>query len=197
MGALELLAAPAAGICGSRKATAVGLGAARASGQEISAHGLTVVSGYAKGVDTEAHLGALEYGGTTVLVLAEGIGHFRVKRDVSGEFDLDRTLVVSQFHPEQPWAAHAAMTRNHLIFGLGMALIVIEAGERGGTLAAGQEALKRGRPVLVVDFGEGTAGNRLLLHGGARSVTSRPELGETLGIVKNRTMNQPEQGELL
>lgn len=198
IGAVDLLTTPGVGICGSRKATPLGLNSARVCGHEISANSMTTISGYAKGVDTEAHLGALERSGSTVLVLAEGIDHFRIKRDVTQHFAPDRVLVVSQFHPHQPWAAHAAMTRNHLIFNLGIALVVIEAGERGGTLAAGQEALKRGQPVLVLDLGENSSpGNKILLHAGARAISSREELRDALSTIKDKVTNGPEQGELL
>jgi DNA processing protein len=193
-GDLSLLTAAGAGMCGSRKATPLGLKAARACGEEVSARGLTVVSGYAKGVDTETHLAALDRGGTTVIVLAEGINHFRVKREFIKSFDPQRVLVVSQFHPAQAWASYGAMARNHVIFGLGRALVVIEAGEKGGTLAAGRDALKRGRPVFVLNFGEETPpGNRLLIDAGARAVSSRYDLGQALDAVDRG----PEQGVLL
>lgn len=131
LGDLHLLNAAAAGMCGSRKASPLGLKAARACGEEVSARGLTVVSGYAKGVDTETHLAELDHGGTTVIVLAEGMNHFRVKRDFLKSYDQQRILVVSQFHPAQTWASYAAMARNHVILGLGRALVVIEAGGQG------------------------------------------------------------------
>ncbi|OCB50837.1 hypothetical protein A5722_32370 [Mycobacterium vulneris] len=193
-GSLGLLSATGAGMCGSRNATALGLKAARACGEEVSARGLTVISGYAKGVDTETHLAALDQGGTTVIVLAEGINRFRVKRDFSRSFDHNRVLVVSQFHPAQTWASYGAMARNHVIFGLGRALVVVEAGEKGGTLAAGRDALKRGRPVFVLSFDEHTPpGNRMLIDSGARSVKSRYELGQALDALGE----EPEQGTLM
>jgi DNA processing protein len=75
----ELLGMAAFGICGSRDATKKGLTAARACGEEITRHGLVVVSGYARGVDTEAHVAALDAGGRTVMVLPEGITRFKAK----------------------------------------------------------------------------------------------------------------------
>ncbi|MFL0243233.1 DNA-processing protein DprA [Mycobacterium sp. SMC-18] len=193
-GDLDLLTTPSAGMCGSRRATPLGLKAARACGEEVSARGLAVVSGYAKGVDTETHLAALDRGGTTVIVLAEGINRFRIKRDFTKAYDPQRILVVSQFHPAQAWASYAAMARNHVIFGLGRALVVIEAGDKGGTLAAGRDALKRARPVFVLNFGDETpAGNRLLIEAGARPVRSREELGQALDALGE----EPQQGLLL
>jgi DNA processing protein len=194
LGNLDLLTASSAGMCGSRGASDLGLKAARACGEEVSDRNLTVVSGYAKGVDTQTHLAALDRGGTTIIVLAEGINKFRVKRDFTDSFDPQRVLVVSQFHPAQTWAAYAAMARNHVIFGLGRALVVIEAGDRGGTLAAGRDALKRRRPVFVLNFGADTPpGNRMLIDAGARPISSRLELGAAL----DKLGDEPQQGTLL
>lgn len=177
----KLLSWPGIGMCGSRNVSELGLKAAKACGYEVSGRGFTIVSGYAKGVDTETHLAALTSGGSTVIVLAEGMDHFRVKKSFNGVLDLERTLVVSQFPPTQPWTAYGAMARNKLIYGLGHALVVIEAGERGGTLAAGEGALRMGRPVFVLNFGDETApGNLKLLRSGGRAVTSRERLGSAL-----------------
>jgi DNA processing protein len=195
-GDINMLHEHGLGMCGSRAVTELGLRAASACGEEVSDRGLVVVSGYAKGVDTEAHLAALRAGGRTVIVLAEGFDHFRVKRVFAKDFDPKRVLVVSQFPPSQPWTAHGAMARNAIIYGLGQALVVIEAGERGGTLAAGEGALRLGRPVFVLDFGDDTpVGNKLLLAAGGRSVRSRAELGEAIASLA-RTTETPVQVQL-
>jgi DNA processing protein len=118
----------------------------------------------------------------------------RIKREFKNSFDAQRILVVSQFHPAQTWASYAAMARNHVIFGLGRALVVIEAGEKGGTLAAGREALKLGRPVFALSFDKGTPlGNRMLIEAGARPVSSRHELGQALDALGE----DPQQGVLM
>jgi DNA processing protein len=180
-GNAQLLSAEGIGMCGSRAVSEMGMNAAIACGEEVSSRGLSVISGYAKGVDTATHLAALRSGGSTVIVLAEGFDHFRVKKVFSDHFDLERLLVLSQFPPGQPWHAHAAMARNKVIFGMGRALVVVEAGERGGTLAAGEGAIRMGRPVLVLNFGKDTpAGNRLLLNKGGYPVDSREALGRIL-----------------
>ena len=107
----DLLRRPGLGMCGSRHASARGIAAAQTCGTEVADHGLIVISGYARGVDTETHLAALETGGSTAIVLAEGIMHFRQKRSFDGvDFDPSRIVVLSQFPPGQAWNVGAAMT---------------------------------------------------------------------------------------
>lgn len=164
-------------VCGSRSATSAGLHASRASAEVLAKRNIQVVSGYARGVDMAAHIGALAAGGSTTIVLAEGIDRFRVRQ---GEFarvwDEDRALVISQFAPSMTWRAASAMARNSVISGLGRALLVVEARETGGTIAAGVGALKKSLPVLVLEAGTDAPGNRVLLDRGATAVSSRAEL---------------------
>lgn len=182
-GPISLLSGPAVGVCGSRNASSEGLHAARACGEDAARLGITVVSGYAKGVDTESHLAALTSAGATIAVLAEGIDHFSLKpayRELP-ETTRRRLVVVSQFPPAQRWSAGAAMTRNQVIVGLSHALIVVEAGETGGTLRAGQTALQGKRPLFVLGFANGTPqGNEKLLAAGGRAVTDRAALHREL-----------------
>lgn len=181
-GNLDLLAAPGVGLCGSRRVSDRGLEAARLCGEEVARRHLHVISGYAKGVDTETHLAALRAGAGTVIVLAEGILGFRRKRAFSAvPFDASRVLALSQFPPRQRWNPGAAMTRNGVIAALGRALLVVEAAERGGTLNAGEQGLALGRPVLALEFsGETPAGNRRLFGLGARALRTRRDLGKEL-----------------
>lgn len=184
-GNFGLAESPAVGMCGSRHASDQGLEAARACGREVARHGLTVVSGYAKGVDMETHLGALEADGRTIIVLAEGMLHYRKKKALQevGAQD-DHLLVVSQFPPGQTWNAGAAMTRNGVIAGLGRALVVIEAKDKGGTLDAGMQALRMRRPVLALEFSTGApAGNAMLFTKGARRIANLGELTRALDAV--------------
>lgn len=183
-------------MCGSRHATSEGLHAARVCGETVAKRGFQVVSGYARGVDMAAHTGALAVGGSTTIVLAEGIERFRVRQ---GEFarvwDSDRALVVSQFAPSTTWRASSAMARNSVISGLGRALVVVEARETGGTLAAGVGALKKSLPVLVLKAGMNAPGNRILLDRGATAVDGRAELEQFLRTQPRR--DGPAQMSLL
>lgn len=193
LGDPSLMDMPSVGMCGSRNVSEAGLQAARTCGDEVARRGLGIVSGYAKGVDMATHLSALESGGRTVVVLAEGLARFRVKREMREHFDPARVTVVSQFPPSQGWNVGAAMTRNAVIAGLSKALVVIEAGAKGGTLDAGRQALRMPRPVLALEFStvETPAGNRQLIAEGAQAVRSAPELGRLL----DRITDEPTSGE--
>ncbi|MGQ0774312.1 MAG: DNA-processing protein DprA [Pseudonocardiales bacterium] len=183
------------GMCGSRKASVQGLLAARACGDEIARVGVTVVSGYAHGVDAETHRSALIAGGRTVAVLPEGIAKFR-RHDWHGGAEPDQLTAVSQFSPTQPWSVGTAMARNTVIVGLGLGLVVVEAGEKGGTLNAGQQALSARRPVFALQFGDETpSGNQLLIERGAIPVRSRADLAIRLNTLPDP--GDPAQPHLL
>jgi DNA processing protein len=191
-GPAELLTKSGIGICGSRNASDEGLRAATACAEAAADEDLTVISGYARGIDMATHVAALKAGGRTIVVLPEGITRFSVRRgDLARVWDPSRALVVSQFSPNQPWSAGAAMTRNLVIFGLGLALVVVEAGETGGTLAAGMRALEANRLVIALGFAEMPRGNVMLLRRGAVPVRDRPELVAQLkGLAFNHGGNQ-------
>lgn len=191
-GAADLLTADGIGMCGSRNASDEGLRAATACGEVATQQGLTVVSGYARGVDTTTHVSALSSGGSTVIVLPEGINHFRVKSGpVADAWNTERVLVVSQFSPSRPWSAGNAMARNNVIIGLSLALVVVEAGEKGGTLAAGTKALQLNKPVLALAFALNPRGNAALIRQGAISIRNRTELrARLMEVAKNPQGNQ-------
>ena len=165
---------PAVGFCGSRHASPRALSVAAACAERLAAQGVNVVSGHAAGVDEAVHTAALRAGLTT-LVLPEGILRFRLRGALAPLARPDNLVVVSSFPPRLPWSVGNAMARNHLICGLSGALIVIEAGDTGGTLAAGRAALAHGVPLFVVDFAPPAApGNALLLAAGGVPLRRRP-----------------------
>lgn len=177
LGPVELLATRGIGVCGSRSASDEGLRAASACAEAATQQALVVISGYARGVDTATHASALASGGKTVVVLPEGINHFRLKRGpIADSWDAKRALVVSQFSPTRPWSAGSAMTRNNVIIGLSLALIVVEASDRGGTLAAGAKALQMNRQVFALELAQNPRGNADLVRRGAIPVPGRAHL---------------------
>lgn len=191
-GNLRLLDSTSVGFCGSRHASDKGIRVVAESARLLGAKSVDVVSGYAKGVDLAAHCAALEAGGTTKIVLAEGILHFRAKREIKGFLTDENHLVLSEFSPRLPWTAHNAMQRNNTIIGLSDAMIVIESGTTGGTHACAESALRLGHPLFVAEYAvpsESAEGNEQIIRKGAIPLRGdrqgRPNLTrvyEALGI---------------
>ena len=180
LGNLALLDQAGLGFCGSRKASEKGIGVTTDCAEQSVQAGFTVISGNAAGVDFAAHHAALASGGYTILVLAEGIDRFRIRAELRPVWDWTRTLVLSQFVPNAVWQAYRAMARNELIIALSQAMIVIEAGETGGTLAAGLRTLELGKPLFVADYAnieQVAPGNALLLGKGAQRLRRSRETG--------------------
>lgn len=170
-GNIKLLAKKAVGFCGSRKASQKGLAVAGECAAELARRRINVISGYAHGVDLAAHRAALEAGGVTTFVLAEGILHFKLKSDVKDLITEDNHVVVSEYMPRLPWLARNAMKRNKTICGLSNAVVVIESGLKGGTFEAGKAALLLRRPLFVAEYAqpaESAEGNAYFLRQGAR-----------------------------
>jgi DNA processing protein len=178
---------PAIAIVGSRACSAYGRAVARSLARELAAAGIVVVSGMARGIDGEAHRGALEAGGRTVAVLGCGIdrdypaAHAELARRIC-----ERGLVVSEYEPgvePAPWRFPA---RNRIIAGLCRATVVVEARERSGALITADFALEEGRDVLAVP-GEITsslsAGTNALLKLGAAPVTCAADILELYDLV--------------
>jgi DNA processing protein len=183
----EVLHRPAVAIVGARACSGYGRAVARLLATEIAAAGVVVVSGLARGIDGEAHRGALSVGGTTVAVLGCGVdrdypaAHAALARQIveSGG------LIVSEYEPggePAPWRFPA---RNRIIAGLARATVVVEARERSGALITADFALEDGREVLVVP-GEITsalsAGTNGLLRQGATPATGPHDVLEALGV---------------
>ena len=183
---VALLAEPAVAVVGARACSAYGRSVTRSLARELAAAGLVVVSGMARGIDGEAHRGALEGGGRTVAVLGCGIdrdypaAHAELARRIG-----ENGLVVSEYEPgvePAPWRFPA---RNRIIAGMCSATVVVEARERSGALITADFALEEGRDVLAVP-GEITsalsAGTNALLKLGATPVTSATDVLELYGI---------------
>lgn len=83
-----------------------------------------------------AHRAALESGGTTILVLCEGILNFYFKKDFKDIWDWDRIAVISEFLPGIPWSVRNAMQRNKTICALSRAMLLVESGTNGESIEA-------------------------------------------------------------
>lgn len=189
----------AVAIVGSREASQRGLQIARGMARRLSQKGITIVSGYARGVDTAAHLGALEAEGRTFMVLSEGILHFKLREAAfeSKAFLANRGAILSEQFPIIRWAVGGAMARNRIVVGLSRAILVVECGEKSGTMNTAGVARAMGKPLFVLDYREHPPpGNRKLLQEGAIPVASYRDLYKIHRGIVGATHASPQLGWL-
>lgn len=205
-GNLTLLKSNSISIVGSRNVSKTGIQLTKEIARELARNGFNIVSGYAKGVDTSAHFGALECDGTTTIVLSYGILQFRQKRDFRGTNWSGNVVVISQFSPDSKWLAHNAMARNKLIVALSDCIIVIESGperdENGkmsGTFDTGKSALNLNIPLFVLSpsVSQNGMGNRELINRGGIEITPdnflptiKRQLGTSTKSLESKTLVQ-------
>lgn len=147
-----LHAGPRVSIVGSRKASDRGLADGRALAESLARRGAIVVSGLAEGIDTVAHEGAIAAGGRTIAVLGTPLDeYFPAKNRALQERIVREHLAVSQFAPGVPSQRGNFPMRNRTMALLSDATVIIEAGEKSGSLHQGWEALRLGRPLFLFE----------------------------------------------
>lgn len=139
-------------IVGSRKPTAYGKEIAHILAFQLAQKGIVVVSGLALGIDAIAHRGALEAGGITLAVLANGVDKiYPASHTTLGNQILRHDgAIISEYEPGVPALAFQFLARNRIVSGLADAVIVVEAAARSGTLSTASHALDQGREVFAV-----------------------------------------------
>ena len=180
-----MLTRPIVAIVGSRAATPYAIDVAHRLGQELSDRGLVVASGLARGVDSAAHRGCLAGAAPTVAVLGSG-----VDRVYPGEHEAlaleiaQKGLLVSEFGPGAPPLPEHFPLRNRIISGISLAVVVVEASEKSGSLITARCALEQGRDVMAVPgsvLSGRNRGSHSLLKDGAKVVESAVDILEGLG----------------
>jgi DNA processing protein len=185
-GRVGALVATSVAIVGARAASPYGLAVAERLARDLASWGLVIVSGLARGVDSAAHRGALAGGGVTVAVLGSGADviypreHGPLAREIACA-----GAVVSELAPGTLPLPLFFPRRNRIISGLSRAVVVIEAGDKSGSLITARCALEQGRDVLAVPGNVLSGRNRgghALLRDGATIVESADDILEELGI---------------
>jgi DNA processing protein len=185
---------PAIAVVGARRASRAGLDAARALGAQLAEAGVTVVSGFARGVDAAAHRAALGAGGKTIAVLGCGVDvcYPPEQKDLL-EALLASGSALSEFPmgtAPEPWNFPV---RNRILAGLARIVCVVEAAEKSGSLITARYATGYGRDVAAVPgsiLSPGAAGSNALLKDGAIFVRNADDLLAELPEEERRLLSR-------
>ena len=171
-------------IVGSRRATTYGKLTAQKLSAQLAAQGITIVSGLARGIDSEAHKGALAVGGRTIAVLGCGIDivYPPENRTLEEKIALSGAVITEFPFGTRPFAGNFPK-RNRIISGLSLGVVIVEAAEKSGALITARLALEQGREVFAVP-GSTTSpysrGTHNLIKEGAKLVEDIDDILEEL-----------------
>ena len=151
IGEMKEIAQPCVSIVGTRMASLYGRKQAREIARELAKLGFCIVSGMARGIDYEAHMGALEVGGQSVAVFGNGLDiiyppeHLELYQAL-----LEQGCVISEFALGRGADKHSFPMRNRIVAGLSSSVIIVESGVRGGSMITANFAIEYGREVFAV-----------------------------------------------
>jgi DNA processing protein len=175
---------PQLAIIGSRNPTAGGIDHARAFSAEMCRHGLAVCSGLASGIDAAAHAAALKAGGRTVAVTGTGLDRVYPASSVRLAAQIPRAgALVSEFPPGTQARRSHFPSRNRIIAGLSLGVLVVEAGLNSGSLITARQAAEQGKEVFALPgslHNPMVKGCHRLIKQGARLVESSADILEAL-----------------
>ena len=168
-------------IVGTRKPSAYGREIATKIASECAKNSIVVVSGLALGIDSIAHRAAIDSGGKTIAVLANGVDKIypRSHEDLGQKILQTNGAILSEYPnntPARPWQF---LARNRIVSGLADAVVIIEAASRSGTLSTANHALDQGKEIFAVPgniTSPLSAGCNQLIKNGANPLTSVEDL---------------------
>jgi DNA processing protein len=171
-------------VVGSRNPTAYGISATQNLCADLTAHGITIVSGMAVGIDTAAHRGALAGKGNTIAVLGSGFNKIYPSQNRSLFKRIsEEGAVISEFALNTEPEAHHFPIRNRIISGMSMGTIVVEATRRSGSLITARLAADQNREVFAVPGSIQSfksTGTHALIKQGAKLVENAQDVIEEL-----------------
>jgi DNA processing protein len=176
----------ALGVVGTRKASVYGKEATRALVHDLAASGVTIVSGLAYGIDTQAHKVALEAGGRTIAVLGSGVDiiYPPTNRGLAEDIFASGALVSDYPLGTKPDARNFP-PRNRIISGLSLGVLVVEGAIKSGAMITAKYAVEQGREVFAVPgniLNRASDGPSYLIQQGAKLVTSVGDILEELNL---------------
>ena len=184
IGEFPLQDAPSIAIVGSRSPTEYGKTISHQLSHQLAERGITVVSGFARGIDTCVHRGALEAGGCTVAVFGCGLSiiYPETNRALATEI-IESGALISEFPMTMPPRGNNFPRRNRVISGLTLGTLVVEASDRSGSLITARHAADQGREVFAVPgqiFSNVSRGTHSLINQGATLINSVDDLLDAL-----------------
>ncbi len=178
-------------VVGSRRMTDYGARALEKVLPEVISAGVVIVSGFMYGVDQAAHRLALKLGGKTIAVLGWGIDYDwggESDKKLMGELVGTGGLVLSEYPGKKPSARYMFPQRNRIVAGLADQVLVVEAGEKSGSLLTVSWAEKFKRPVLAVPgpitSSVSRGSNQIIREGRAKMITGSEDISDSMGIIK-------------
>lgn len=186
----------AIGIVGSRKGTDYGRRVTYEIAKDLARAGITIVSGLAIGLDTEAHKGALAGGGRTIAVLANGLERFYPSSNTAlANQIIQNGCIFSEQPIGMPPLKQNFPARNRIISGLAQGILITEAGEGSGTLHTASFAIEQNRQIYAIPgpiYNPLAKGPNDLLKRGAKPVTEASDILEDFGIETTHDIIVPE-----
>ena len=187
-GSIEALHRSCIAVVGARRCSSNGRAMAQRMGMDLATQGVCLVSGLALGIDTAAHIGVLDRGGLTVAVLGCGLDQIYPRSNAKlAQRVIDQGgALISEYPIQTPPLAHHFPERNRLISGAAAAVVLIEAGDKSGSLITARMALEQGREVFAVpgpamsDVSRGC--HRLIQQGAGLVVCAQEVLDELPGF---------------
>lgn len=185
MGTLPSQRIPSVAIVGTRKPSSYGKEVTQRLTYDLAKKGVVIISGLALGVDGIAHRAALEAGGTTIAVLANGLPQIypATHKDLADQIIQQGGAILSEYEPETSARTYQFLQRNRIVSGLSDAIIITEAAARSGTLNTAMHALEQGKEVFVVPgniTSPLSSGCNTLLKQGARPALCADDILEVI-----------------
>jgi DNA processing protein len=164
------LARPCVAVVGARQCSTYGRNAAMRLAHDLATHGVTVVSGLARGIDAAAHEAAVEARGMTIAVMGTGLDDVYPKENRKlAQSVTEYGALLTEFPFEKPPLPRNFPYRNRIIAGLSLGVLVVEAAEQSGSLITARLAMEQGRDVYAVPgnitSGKSVGPNRLIQDG--------------------------------
>lgn len=196
-GRLELLSRQCVSVVGSRRYSLYGKQVALMVGRHLGRTNLVTVSGLASGIDTFAHIGALESEGDTIAVLGTGMNQIYPKKNQELQQRIETCgLVITEYEDEFRGTRFTFPARNRIISGLSECVVVVEAGVSSGALITAQYAGEQGRTVYAVPGNinsQFSLGTNLLIRDGASPLVVIDDLFRDMGMTEPKEKDQEKE----